>query len=494
MTDDIKDETFGETVALEEHDSKLSSEPPAAEPDQATDAVESPAEPDTSPPVSTADAAATSDDAPAAPAGDDPEQSAETVSPAADVADDKTATRKMGKARQARIAGLFRAYRSRRSLEGRVERVIKGGYEIKIGRVRGFCPHSQIDVRRVEDPESLTGKSFLFQITQLRRGGEDVVVSRRAILEEQLKDEAAAVRATLVEGSIRQGHVAGTAPFGAFVDLGAGVMGLVHLSEISHARVATADEAVNVGETVQVKVLKVDDKRGRVSLSIRQAQEDPWTRAAERFVPGGLYPGAVRRLTDYGVFVEMAPGIEALAPVSELPPTRLSWRERLKPGESREWLVLSVTPTMHRISLTPAEDGARLIDPTTLEVGTTMQGKVQRVERFGVFVWLGPGCVGLMPNVWTGVPRGEDVVRRFPVADTVEVEIVEVAPDGKRIRLARKGVDYKATAAPREARPRRPERPAPRQDSPPSSEPAGAFGTILADKLKAALGQSQNGS
>jgi small subunit ribosomal protein S1 len=176
---------------------------------------------------------------------------------------------------RAGAASLYRAFRSNRPLEGHVERVIKGGYEIKVGRARGFCPHSQMDVQRVEDGEVHVGKTYMFRITQVRRGGADVVLSRRMLLEEARKEEAKAVHATLIEGSIMQGHIAGTAPFGAFVDLGAGVMGLVHVSELSHSRVTEVAGAVNVGDTVQVKILKLDDKRGRVSLSIRQAEADP---------------------------------------------------------------------------------------------------------------------------------------------------------------------------------------------------------------------------
>lgn len=386
-------------------------------------------------------------------------------------------------------------------MEGSVESAIKGGYEVKLGKVRAFCPHSQIDLHRADDPAQHVGQQYLFRITQLRRGGDDIVVSRRVVLEDERKDEAKAVRATLIEGAVMQGRVAGIAEFGAFVDLGAGVMGLVHVSELSHTRVVRVSDAVQVGDLLNVKILKFDDTSKRISLSARQAQEDPWAGVAKRFEVGGVYPGQVRRLTDFGAFVELAEGLEALAPASEFPPSRSGWREGLSPGTTRDWLVLSVDADQHRISVTPPVEGVRFEDLPALESGTSAEGRVQRVEKFGVFVWLGPGRVGLMPNVWTGTQRGEDLSRRFPIGETIQVDIVEVSEGGKRIRLAKTGVKIEQEA-PRRSPARRPpsgegrRQPARRDDfqRPAQGQQGEGFGTILADKLKAALGRSDDDS
>jgi small subunit ribosomal protein S1 len=374
--------------------------------------------------------------------------------------------------------------------------VIKGGFEVRIGKIRGFCPYSQIDLQRAEAPDEHVGKRYLFRISQLRRGGEDIVVSRRAVLEDERKEEAKAVRATMLEGSIMQGRVAGLAEFGAFVDLGAGVMGLVHLSELSHAHVTRPGDAVRVGDIVNVKILKLDEASDRISLSIRQAQKDPWSEVEEQFKIGKIHSGTVRRLTDFGAFVELAPGIEALAPASEFPPSREGWRDGLEPGQSRDWLVLSVDPGQHRISVTPPVEGMAIEDLPPMEVGASLKGKVQRVEKFGVFVWLGPGRVGLMPNAWSGVPRGEDLGRRFPVGEEIEIDVVELSENGRRIRLARKGVEATPAAVangprrkPRQAkeRPRREEAAVePRNGIANGQE---GFGSVLADKLRAALDQ-----
>lgn len=386
-------------------------------------------------------------------------------------------------------ASLYRALRSARPMRGQVEKVIKGGFEIRIGKTRGFCPRSQMDLNPISDAnaEAFIGQSLAFRITQVRRGGDDVVVSRRALLQAERAEEASAVRAALVDGQVIQGCVVSTAAFGAFVDLGAGVQGLVHLSELSHQRVAKVEDAVSVGSTVTVKILKIEQKGNRISLSIRQAMPDPWSEVVQRFPVGSSHGGRVQRLADFGAFVELTEGVEALAPASELPPTRMSWQESVPVGQEQQWLVLSVEKDRRRISLTLAgEEGSEL---AALEVGKEVTGKVQRTERFGVFVWLGPGRVALMPSMWSGTSRGADLSRNFTVGDSIEVQVVEIADDGKRIRVARKGVSTEAQQ--REPRSKRKERREPRSsgpvEMPPPSADDGSFGSLLADKLKAAL-------
>jgi len=378
--------------------------------------------------------------------------------------------------------------------------VIKGGYEIRLGKIRGFCPHSQIALERAQKPEDHVGQKYLFRITQLRRGGDDIVVSRRAVLEDERQDEASAVRATLIEGAVMRGHVAGVAEFGAFVDLGAGVMGLVHVSELSHTRITRVSDAVKVGDAVSVKILKLGERDKRVSLSIRQAQADPWTGVGERFEVGKVYPGTVKRLTDFGAFVELEPGVEALAPASEFPPSKQGWRDGLESGQTGDWLVLSVDAAQHRISVTPPDKAVSLDGLPPLEVGANLRGRVQRVEKFGVFVWLGPGRVGLMPNAWTGTQRGEEISRRFPIDDEVEVVVVEIGDGGRRIRLAKPGVSIEERAPAPRTRRQKPDRekgtgrPRVRADRVTSVDSGGTFGTILADKLRAALGKPDDES
>jgi small subunit ribosomal protein S1 len=427
---------------------------------------------------------------PAAPLATTSEPAAEA--PPSDTAA-PTATEPKHAASPPRASSLYRALRSRRPVAGRVESVIKGGYEIRVGKVRGFCPHSQIDLHRVDTPEMHVGKTLMFRVTQVRRGGEDVVLSRRAVLEDERREEAAAVRATLIEGAVMQGRVAGLAEFGAFVDLGAGVMGLVHVSEVSHARVARVEDALSEGDAVQVKILKIHPEGRKISLSVRQAAADPWDGVETRFAPGSVHTGVVRRLAAFGAFVELAPGVEALAPASEFAPDAEGWSHGLEVGQTRDWLVLSVDGAQRRISIVPPVEGHDASATDALQIGATVAGRVQRVEDFGVFVWLAPGRVGLMPQAWTGVPRGE-VRRRFPVGQAVEVEVREVGDDRRRLRLSLKGAFPKPERAERPPRreAKRVEPPAPPPRKPEPGPETVSFGTSLGDKLRAALAQSSD--
>jgi small subunit ribosomal protein S1 len=334
--------------------------------------------------------------------------------------------------------GLARAYRARRPVEGKVVDVIKGGFEIRVGKSRAFCPFSQIDMHRADDPEVHRDQSYSFRIIQFRRGGEDVVLSRRALLEEVVNEEAKSVRATLIEGSLLQGHVAGISDFGVFVDLGAGVQGLVHISEVSHSKVNHAGDVVKQGDTVQVKILKLHAKGGKISLSMRQAQPDPWDGVETRFEVGKKYKGIVRRLADFGAFVEMTPGLEALAPAREFPPMSSDWTDGLAPGTELEWIVLSVDTARKRMSIFPAVEGLPEGEAEVV-AGSEMTGRVQKVERFGVFIWLGPGKVGLMPTAYTGLAPGVRMDSQFQVGKEVGVEVLEITDNGRKIRLAVQG-------------------------------------------------------
>jgi small subunit ribosomal protein S1 len=404
-----------------------------------------------------------------------------------------------------RHPALVRAWRSRRPVEGEVAQVIKGGYEVRLGKARAFCPHSQIERHRENEPERHVGQKYTFLITQIRRGGEDIVVSRRAVLTEAQADEAKALRAALVEGQVVRGRVAGVADFGAFIDLGAGVMGLAHISELSHQRIQKVEDAVHGGDEVLVRILKIAaGEQGKISLSVRRAVPDPWSEAAERFGPGQQVQGKVTRLADFGAFVEIAPGVEALAPASELPPSPGGWQAELAPGTERSWQILSVDARRRRISLTlPGDTPLAAIEPEA-----TLDGRVQRVESYGVFVWLGPGKVGLMPKVWSGTPPGTDLGQAFPIGRTLTVRVVEIADEGRRIRLAVPGARTDAEASgerKREHRPRERDRDRNRerdrdrerereQAREPEPEPQGAFGTSLADKLRDALSSRRSNS
>ncbi len=404
--------------------------------------------------------------------------------------------------RKPRDPAVIRAFRAGHPVDGLVEKVIKGGYEVRVGRCRGFCPHSQMDVHRVDNPEQHVGRTYTFRILQLRRGGEDVVLSRREILEAQHTDEMKAVRATLIDGAVMTGRVARLTEFGAFVDLGAGVTGLVHLTELAHGRVVRASDIVSIGDRVPVKIIKLDDATGKISLSVRQAVTDPWESVPASFEVGKAYPGKVKRLAEFGAFVELRREIEALAPAREFPPSLGGWREGLTVEVSTDWVVVAVDALRRRITVVPAFEGWESLLNVPLEPGARVRGRVVKAESFGVFVWLGPGRVGMVPRVWSGAGDGPGFEQRFVPGSPVAVEVIDVSEGGRRIRLSVDGVDRDAAEAaraaalkPRQApapQERRPagERPRRREEAPrpvPESDPGTGFGSHLGEALRAAL-------
>ncbi len=212
---------------------------------------------------------------------------------------------------------LTDAFHSGLPVEGKVERVVKGGYEVRLARQRAFCPFSQIDIARTADPEAHVGRVYAFRIIEYKEGGRNLIVSRRKVLEEEQQEHAAELRRTIVPGAIVTGRVVSVRDFGAFVDLGAGIQGLLHVSEIGWSRVSDPSEMLKPGDEITVKVLRVDDGTQKIALGLKQLTEDPWSTAASKFVAGQVYKGRVTRHAKFGVFVELAPGIDALMPNSE---------------------------------------------------------------------------------------------------------------------------------------------------------------------------------
>ena len=237
-------------------------------------------------------------------------------------------------------------------VEGKVERAVNGGYEVRVARHRAFCPVSQIDTLRNTDPAQHEGRVYRFRIIEYTDGGRNIVVSRRALLEEEQRAGADEVRRSHVEGAVLTGRVASVREFGAFVDLGSGVQGLLHVSEMGWARVSDTSQVVKPGDEITVKVLRVDADRQKISLGLKQLTADPWSRAAEVYVAGRLRTGRVTRVADFGVFVELEPGVEGLVPASE---SGLARDAKLKaafpPGGEVEVVVLDVDAAARRIRL-----------------------------------------------------------------------------------------------------------------------------------------------
>ncbi|MFO7652254.1 MAG: S1 RNA-binding domain-containing protein [Candidatus Krumholzibacteriia bacterium] len=253
------------------------------------------------------------------------------------------------------LEALQQASESGTPVKGKVQDVNKGGLTVQVAGRRGFCPFSQIDLRRVEDPERFIGQELEFKILELSEDGRNIVLSRRALLQERRETEATETRSTLALGDERTGRVTRLVPFGAFVDIG-GVEGLVHISQISHERVSDPAEVLEEGQEVRVKVLEIQNlgqgRRERVGLSMKALAADPWPATAERLQPGTDVRGVVTRLVDFGVFVELEPGVEGLVHISEMADRRiLHPRELVSEGDEVDVRVLTVDLERRRISL-----------------------------------------------------------------------------------------------------------------------------------------------
>jgi len=244
------------------------------------------------------------------------------------------------------------AFHSGLPVEGKVERAVKGGYEVRIARQRAFCPASQIDAQRT-DPSSHEGRVYEFRIIEYREGGRTLVVSRRALLEERQREDAAEIRRAIVAGAVVTGRVASVREFGAFVDLGAGVQGLLHVSEMGWSRVSDTSQVVKPGDEITVKVLRVDDDKQKISLGLKQLTADPWARAEATYKVGDVRTGRVTRVAEFGAFVELEPGIEALAHASTFAPTGRAeaWSSAVAPGMTGAFEIQSIDVEKKRIGV-----------------------------------------------------------------------------------------------------------------------------------------------
>jgi small subunit ribosomal protein S1 len=379
---------------------------------------------------------------------------------------------------------LENAFAAGLAVEGKVESVNKGGYEVRLARERAFCPLSQIDLVRTVDPAVHVGRTYTFRIIEYKDNGKSIVVSRRKLLEDEQQASADAVRKSIVPGAVLPGRVVSVPDFGAFVDLGGGIQGLLHVSDMSWSRATTPGAVVAAGDQITVRVLRVDEASGKISLGLKQLQEDPWSAVGASYAVGQVRTGRVTRLTDFGAFVELEPGIEGLAHASTFPPTGRSgdWARTLPVGTTAPFEILSIDAAQKRIGLARVEEGtaraAGAAGPEgALAPGTIVTGKVERHERFGVFVFLSPGRTGLMPASETGLDRDADMVKAFPVGSEVEVAVLEADAGGRRLRLSRKAVAQQREQAELREYAARPE-------ATTSAAPLGSMADKLRDALK----------
>ncbi len=345
---------------------------------------------------------------------------------------------------EARDAGL--------PIEGKVTAQIKGGYAVEVMKRRAFCPASQIDLRPLDDPESAVGKTYPFLITRLEKGGRNIVVSRRAILEREQSENREALMASIHVGDVREAAVTRLAPFGAFVELAPGVEGMVHLSELSWARITQPDEAVAVGDVIRVKIMSVTDgeKGARIALSVRQVTEDPWKDAGSRLAPGDVVTGKVTRTAPFGAFVEVLPGIEGLVHISELSFERrvMKTDEIVVAGDTVSVKIKEVDTDKKRLSLSLRDAAGNPWETVTetFAVDAEVMGTVEKRAPFGLFVTLAPGVTGLLPTSVIQASPSRRTLERLAPGEAVAVRIREIDTAHKRISLAPAGEEESAAA------------------------------------------------
>ncbi len=340
---------------------------------------------------------------------------------------------------------LEKAFDSDEIVTGIISSKVKGGFTVDIGEIRAFLPGSLVDMRPVRDAAYLEGKELEFKVIKLDRRRNNVVVSRRAVVESEYSAEREALLENLEEGQVIKGVVKNLTDYGAFLDLG-GIDGLLHITDMAWKRVKHPSEVVNVGDEIEVKVLKFDRERNRVSLGLKQLGEDPWIALARRYPVGTRLFGKVTNIADYGCFVEIEDGVEGLVHVSEMDWTNknVNPAKVVNLGDEVEVMVLDIDEERRRISLgmkqcrsNPWEDFA-----ATHNKGDRVGGKIKSITDFGIFIGLEGGIDGLvhLSDISWNIP-GEEAVRDYKKGQDVEAVVLAVDPERERISLGIKQLD-----------------------------------------------------
>jgi len=315
-----------------------------------------------------------------------------------------------------------------------------GGFHVVVDGISSFCPRSSMELGAPHEPAKYLDQDYLFRVLRVEEKGHRLVLSRSAVLLEEKRHLAEEARQKVQLGAVLKGKIVSVLDFGAFVDLG-GVEGMIHVSELAHHRVAHPSELLAVGQEIEAKVVKLPAKKNeRASLSLRALAADPWEGAAERWPAGSKFTGTVKRKTDFGWFVEVAPGVEGLLHPSNLAPGMKPEDPQLADGATLEGWVREVEPARRRISLalreTPAGDPWRGVEKR-YEEGAVIEGTIERVAPCGAFILLEPGLTGLIPSSEMGLPRGASIGKAYPLGKQIKLKVSAVDPRRKRISLTR---------------------------------------------------------
>ncbi len=345
------------------------------------------------------------------------------------------------------------AFRAGLPVDGKVEKSVKAGYEVTVAGQRAFCPQSQIDDVRETDPLSHVGRVYTFKIVEYKEDGQKFVVSRRRVQEEEQAALAVQVREKIVPDAVLSGRVVSVREFGAFVDLGGGVQGLLHASEMSWSRGSDPAQIVKVGEEITVKVIRVEEG-GKIALGMKQLSADPWSTVEANYKVGQVLSGRITRVSEFGAFVELEAGIEGLAHLSTFAPTGKpgGWSKSVTPGMTGAFEILSIDLEKKRIGVALMEEGtsranAARPSKSAIQPGARLTGKVERHDKMGIFLFLAPGVTGLLPVAETGAAHGVDLQKAFPLGSDIDVMVLEADAAKRRIRLSVKAIAAAAEAA-----------------------------------------------
>jgi small subunit ribosomal protein S1 len=340
---------------------------------------------------------------------------------------------------------LEKSFAAAEAVNGALVGRVKGGFTVDLGGANAFLPGSQVDIRPVRDVGPLMNIVQPFAILKMDRQRGNIVVSRRAVLEESRASERAEIVGQLKEGEVREGVVKNITDYGAFVDLG-GIDGLLHVTDMSWKRVNHPSQVLNVGDTVKVQIVKINPDTQRISLGMKQLMSDPWDGVDAKYPAGGKFTGRVTNITDYGAFVELEAGVEGLVHVSEM-----SWTKKnlhpskiLSTSQEVDVLVLDVDGEKRRISLGIKQVQSNPWDGFLAEhpVGSVIEGEIKNITEFGLFVGLSPeldGMVHLSDIAWDA--QGEEALARYNKGDVVKAKVLDVDVEKERISLGMKQVD-----------------------------------------------------
>ena len=342
---------------------------------------------------------------------------------------------------------LEQDFNENKTVKGRINGRVKGGFTVEIDNIRAFLPGSLVDVRNGNN-QNIDGQEFEFKVIKLDQKRNNVVVSRKAVLENENSTERKEFLASLEEGKVIEGTVKNLAEYGAFVDLGYNVDGLLHITDMAWKRVKHPSEIVSVGDKIKVKVLKYEPENTRVSLGLKQLGEDPWQNIAERFPVGEKIKGKVTNLAEYGCFVEIADGVEGLVHVSEMDWTNKNVHPSkvVSVGDEVEVKVLEIIPEKRRISL-----GLKQCKPNPWQIfsenhakGDKVVGKVKSITDFGIFIGLEGGIDGLVHNTDLSHDNNGEAAHKYTRGEEVTAVVLNVDPEKERISLGVKQLEEDA--------------------------------------------------